>query len=107
MGMLNDKTENDDSTHQYWPEEESKTYGAFTVECLSKDDEIELVSRTLKLTNYYRPSDPSRMVKQLQLTNWPVNQPVPSSRNSVLRLSSLIDQWRAQRVPRLHFYFRN
>ena len=33
---------------------ESKTYGAFTVECLSKDDEIELVSRTLKLTNYYR-----------------------------------------------------
>ena len=91
--MLNDKTENDDSTHQYWPEEgtyhcrpsprtsqhrnvassraqsrpsavhisnynvpflESKTYGAFTVECLSKDDEIELVSRTLKLTNYYR-----------------------------------------------------
>jgi len=25
-----------------------------------------------------------------------VNQPVPSSRNLVLRLSSLIDQWRAQ-----------
>ena len=76
--MLNDKTENDESTQQYWPEDgqyildcildfildivldftvinsEPKTYGAFTVECLQKDDEIELVSRTLKLTNYYR-----------------------------------------------------
>ena len=47
------------------------------------------------------------MVKQLQLTNWPVNQPVPSSRNSVLRLSSLIDQWRAQQVPKTDFYLIN
>ena len=38
------------------------------------------------------------MVKQLQLTNWPSGQPVPSSRNSVLRLVSLIDQWRKQQV---------
>ena len=53
--MLNDATESDESTAQYWPEEgESKTFGAFTIECEQKDDEIELVSRTLKLTNYYR-----------------------------------------------------
>jgi len=94
--MLNDASESDESTAQYWPEEgESKTFGAFTIDCEQKDDEIELVSRTLKLTNYYRPSDPVRRVKQVQLTNWPAHQPVPSSRNSVLRLSSLIDQFRA------------
>ena len=53
--MLNDASESDESTAQYWPEEgESKTFGAFTIDCEQKDDEIELVSRTLKLTNYYR-----------------------------------------------------
>jgi protein tyrosine phosphatase len=53
--MLNDASETDETCANYWPAEQtSETYSAFTVESLDKSDEIELVSRTLKLTNYYR-----------------------------------------------------
>ena len=112
--MLNDATESDDSTAQYWPEDGEKTYGdgfsyfflsilnillwivlklpksAFTIEELEYEDEIELVRRKMRLSNYYRPDDPARIVNQLQLKNWPTDQAVPSSRNAVLRLVNLI-----------------
>ena len=53
--MLNDASETDETCANYWPAEQtSETYSAFTVESLDKSDEIELISRTLKLTNYYR-----------------------------------------------------
>lgn len=98
--MLNDSTETDETCANYWPKDQtSETYSAFTVECENKDDEIELVSRNLKLTNYYRSSDPAKVVKLLQLSNWPSGQPVPSSRNAVLRLVSLIDQHRSNLAP--------
>ena len=112
--MLNDASETDETCANYWPAEQAKeTYSAFTVESLDKSDEIELVSRTLKLTNYYRykkasmlsfqrifsrSNDPAKEVKLLQLSNWPAGQPVPSSRNAVLRLVSLIDQHRSTLV---------
>ena len=44
----------------------------------------------MRLSNYYRPNDPARIVNQLQLKNWPTDQAVPSSRNAVLRLVNLI-----------------
>jgi protein tyrosine phosphatase len=98
--MLNDASETDETCANYWPAEQtSETYSAFTVESLDKSDEIELVSRTLKLTNYYRSNDPAKEVKLLQLSNWPAGQPVPSSRNAVLRLVSLIDQHRSTLPP--------
>ncbi|CAG5080131.1 Oidioi.mRNA.OKI2018_I69.PAR.g9482.t1.cds [Oikopleura dioica] len=98
--MLNDASETDETCANYWPAEQTKeTYSAFTVESLDKSDEIELVSRTLKLTNYYRSNDPAKEVKLLQLSNWPAGQPVPSSRNAVLRLVSLIDQHRSTLPP--------
>merc|ERR1719210_2492612 len=94
--MLNDITEADDSTAQYWPENGEKTYGAFTIEQLEFDDEIELVRRKMKLSNYYRPNDKARIVHQLQLKNWPTDQTVPSSRNAVLRLVNLINKSRSE-----------
>jgi len=98
--MLNDASETDETCANYWPAEQtSETYSAFTVESLDKSDEIELISRTLKLTNYYRSNDPAKEVKLLQLSNWPAGQPVPSSRNAVLRLVSLIDQHRSTLPP--------
>ena len=69
---------------------------AFTIEQVDYDDEIELVRRKMKLSNYYRPNDQARLVHQLQLKNWPTDQTVPSSRNAVLRLVNLIKQSRAE-----------
>ena len=63
---------------------------AFTIEELEYEDEVELVRRKMRLSNYYRPNDPARIVNQLQLKNWPTDQTVPSSRNAVLRLVNLI-----------------
>ena len=63
---------------------------AFTIEELEYEDEVELVRRKMRLSNYYRPNDPARIVNQLQLKNWPTDQAVPSSRNAVLRLVNLI-----------------
>ena len=52
--MLNDVTENDESTAQYWPDEGEEVYGAFTVENVDTQDEVELVRRELVIRNQYR-----------------------------------------------------
>uniref|UniRef100_F7AJJ9 protein-tyrosine-phosphatase n=1 Tax=Ciona intestinalis TaxID=7719 RepID=F7AJJ9_CIOIN len=94
--MMNDVTEHDQTCRQYWPDQGSAIYGSFTVELLTKDDEVDVVTRLFKLQNIARPGDGYRLVQQFQLTNWPAPQPVPYSRNSVLRIIQLISKWQSE-----------
>ena len=71
---------------------ENKCFGAYIYTLITLDERHFDKFLTEPFTS---PSDPVPRVKQVQLTNWPAHHPVPSSRNSVLRLSSLIDQFRA------------
>nr|CAB3265301.1 receptor-type tyrosine-protein phosphatase kappa [Phallusia mammillata] len=94
--MMNDQTEHDENCLQYWPESGTKTYGPFTVELLTKDDEVDVVSRLFKLQNMSRQGEGFRLVQQFQLTNWPGSQPVPFSRNAVLRVVQLATKWQSE-----------
>uniref|UniRef100_H2Y4Y3 protein-tyrosine-phosphatase n=1 Tax=Ciona savignyi TaxID=51511 RepID=H2Y4Y3_CIOSA len=93
--MMNDITEHD-TCRQYWPDKGSAIYGSFTVELLTKDDEVDVITRLFKLQNISRVGDGYRLVQQFQLTNWPAPQPVPYSRNSVLRVIQLITKWQSE-----------
>ena len=97
--------------------ETSIRFGPFEIELLSKDDEIDLAVRTFRVTrhssamngtldsnaeslnsarNHFKGGSESRIIKHFQLLAWPPKNSVPTSRNSTLRIISLIQKWRSQ-----------
>ena len=114
-------------------------YGPFEIELLTKDDEIDLAVRTLKITKKLAPingnhsqnghnsmnssgfnpnnnpqfnqfqssrdnsinsrhlrNSETRIIKHFQLLAWPPKNAVPTSRNSTLRIISLLQKWRKE-----------
>lgn len=94
--MMNHHSEHDQTCALYWPEKGSETYGQFEVELVAQEDEIDVVTRVFKLQNISNPNEGVRYLKQFQLTNWPGPQPVPYSRNAVLRVIQLNMKWKGE-----------
>lgn len=91
--MMNDSTEHDQTCAAYWPDNSSANFGPFNVEVVQKEDEVDVVTRIFKVQNIKRPNEGYRHVQQFQLTNWPAAQPVPYTRNAVLRVIQLVTKW--------------
>ncbi|CAK8689546.1 receptor-type tyrosine-protein phosphatase kappa-like isoform X2 [Clavelina lepadiformis] len=94
--MMNDASEHDQTCSQYWPDKGVATFGPFTVEMLTQDDEVDIITRLFKIQNVMRTGEPYRLIQQFQLTNWPAAQPVPLSRNAVLRVIQLVIKWQTE-----------
>lgn len=53
----------------------------------------------MKYHNIFLPTqngEKPRLVRHFQLTNWPAAQPVPFSRNAVLRVIQLVMKWQEE-----------
>lgn len=94
--MMNDQSEHDQTCSVYWPETGIAGFGPFTVETIHKEDEVDVFSRVFRLQNTSKPEEKPRHVRHFQLTNWPAAQPVPYSRNAVLRVIQLVMKWQEE-----------
>nr|XP_039251754.1 receptor-type tyrosine-protein phosphatase mu-like [Styela clava] len=94
--MMDDLGGQEPTCCQYWPDNGTAVFGSFTVELSQIEDEVDFTTRILKIQNMNRPNEAPRMVKQFQLTNWPENQPVPYTRNAVLRVIQLVTKWQTE-----------
>ncbi|XP_030845976.1 receptor-type tyrosine-protein phosphatase alpha-like [Strongylocentrotus purpuratus] len=66
--MLNDKSQNDKSCAQYWPDANSVQFGSYSVSTLSTSSDGDMTIRQLKVT---RNSKTSHTVTQYQFHGWP------------------------------------
>eukprot|EP00057_Strongylocentrotus_purpuratus_P013419 XP_011667893.1 PREDICTED: receptor-type tyrosine-protein phosphatase alpha-like [Strongylocentrotus purpuratus] len=66
--MLNDKSQNDKSCAQYWPNADSAQFGSYSVTTLSTSTDGDMTIRKLKIT---RNSKTSHTVTQYQFHGWP------------------------------------
>eukprot|EP00057_Strongylocentrotus_purpuratus_P014853 XP_011669327.1 PREDICTED: receptor-type tyrosine-protein phosphatase alpha [Strongylocentrotus purpuratus] len=66
--MLNDKSQNDKSCAQYWPDADSAQFGSYSVATLSTSSDGDMTTRQMKVT---RNSNASHTVTQYQFHGWP------------------------------------
>ncbi|XP_030837358.1 receptor-type tyrosine-protein phosphatase epsilon-like [Strongylocentrotus purpuratus] len=68
IAMLNDKSQNDKSCAQYWPDADSAQFGSYSVATLSTSSDGDVTTRQMKVT---RNSNASHTVTQYQFHGWP------------------------------------
>ncbi|XP_022087874.1 receptor-type tyrosine-protein phosphatase epsilon-like, partial [Acanthaster planci] len=97
--MLNPLDEEDKSMARYWPEEGPVEFGPLVVELLQTTTSKGVIVHTFSLTNKNVKSVPARTVCQFQCQDWPADQQVPSSRQGILTLMELTQQWHEEKPP--------
>ncbi|XP_022101762.1 receptor-type tyrosine-protein phosphatase T-like isoform X2 [Acanthaster planci] len=97
--MLNPLDEDDESICRYWPEDGPFELGPLVVELLQTKQYKGVIGRTFSLRHVRAKAEPARTVCQFQCQDWPADEEVPSSRQGILTLMDLTQQWHEEKSP--------
>ncbi|XP_013398189.1 receptor-type tyrosine-protein phosphatase alpha-like [Lingula anatina] len=92
--MLNESSEDRETSGVYWPIEKVVSYGPFNVEIISTRQSGKAITvRELRLVNSRDQSGSPREVRQFQFHDWITSEPVPPSPRAFLELFDAVQQW--------------
>lgn len=92
--MMNSSEFKEDTCTQYWPATKAmQKYEPFFVSVVSLEQHEHVTIRIFKLANALKPSEPSREIKQFQFESWKMYEKVPWSREALIQLTEMVQDW--------------
>ena len=95
--MMNNTDFKEDTCAQYWPTSRAmQKCEPFFVSLVDTIQHECITMRVLKLANAQKPSEPAREITQFQFESWKMYEKVPWSREAVIQLMEVVDDWQAE-----------
>ncbi|KAK6492368.1 receptor-type tyrosine-protein phosphatase alpha-like isoform X1 [Huso huso] len=91
--MMNRHEDLDETFPLFWPRLGDCTHGPFCISISSEEQKAGFTSRTLMLSNTKQRMHHARHIKMLQLDDWPVTDPLPMSRDTVIHMLRDTEDW--------------
>ncbi|XP_013414194.1 receptor-type tyrosine-protein phosphatase delta-like [Lingula anatina] len=94
--MLDDRALQDDSCGEYLPPHTSEPvkFDIFQVQLTNVDESPQHVTiRDLKFHNVSRAHEKSRVIRHIQIDEWPMKQHVPTNTDSFMSLLDMAEEW--------------
>ncbi|XP_059729180.1 receptor-type tyrosine-protein phosphatase kappa-like isoform X4 [Haemorhous mexicanus] len=89
--VLNQLQELDKTYMQFWPIQGEDDYGRFHVQLISEEPGAGFTTWTLVLSNRQQPKKSAVEIRLHQLTDWPMQQPLPPHPDTIISLLGKVE----------------